>query len=423
MTLLQPDGSTPTIGGADDGKPIRLEQLPLWDFRPYFAIGAVIFNRTDFKAMAGRFHEDALWLTGTPGMHAFDRLQAALPRRASSALPSSGYVVLRSDFGDRADYVCLDCGEQAAGMRQDAVPNSMHGHADCLSVVAWLGGKRTLVDSGFYAYNCGGDWEAHFRETAAHNTVRVDGRDQARHIRKMAWSHSYRATLEAWRDAGDCAWAVGSHDGYAKGPDGVRHRRAVFLRLNRYLLIADDLVGSGEHELEANYQFAPGTLETSTPQRALFDDTVDILWAGDQPWHATTACGGPGPADGWIAPSLGVRVAAPRLTLRCRTTRPRTRLLTILASRKDTDMASLVDMSGSASEPPLLAVVGKDAIDVIASGGQLSAGPIRSDATVVVCHVPAGSGDVESHAVGGTMVEVDAGGLRRLLAERLKVPE
>ena len=52
-----------------------------------------------------------------------------------------------------------------------------------------------LVDSGLYAYNCGGEWEAHFRETAAHNTARIDGRDQARHIGKMAWSHSYRAAM------------------------------------------------------------------------------------------------------------------------------------------------------------------------------------------------------------------------------------
>jgi hypothetical protein len=61
---MQPDGRTPEIGGADDGKPIRMEHLPFWDFRPYLAIGAVLFERADFKRLAGRFHEDALWLLG-----------------------------------------------------------------------------------------------------------------------------------------------------------------------------------------------------------------------------------------------------------------------------------------------------------------------------------------------------------------------
>ena len=42
MRLMQPDGTVPRIGGADDGKPIRLQHLPFWDFRPYYALGAVL---------------------------------------------------------------------------------------------------------------------------------------------------------------------------------------------------------------------------------------------------------------------------------------------------------------------------------------------------------------------------------------------
>ncbi len=60
LALMLPDGFTPRIGGADDGKPIRMQHLPFWDFRPYLSIGAVVFGRADFKAVAGRFHEDAL---------------------------------------------------------------------------------------------------------------------------------------------------------------------------------------------------------------------------------------------------------------------------------------------------------------------------------------------------------------------------
>lgn len=344
MTLSQPDGSTPTIGGADDGKPIRMEHLPLWDFRAYLAIGAVVFGRHDFKAVAGRFHEDALWLLGQKGLRAFDNLPSGVPQHIATALPSSGYVVMRSDWTPDADYVCFDCGEQAAGMRPDAVSNSMHGHADCLSIVAWLAGTRTLVDSGLYGYNCGGAWEDHFRETAAHNTIRVDGRDQARHIRKMAWSHSYRARLEAWQDEGTRVWAIGSHDGYARGPNGVQHRRAVYLQRGEYLLIVDELTCTGTHHVEANYQFAPGTLKITASHRALFNETVDVLWTGSERWEATPSCGGAHPADGWIAPSLGVRVAAPRLSLRLHMTRPRTTLVTVLASRRNAGVISRLDL-------------------------------------------------------------------------------
>ncbi len=332
LALTQPDGFTPAIGGADDGKPIRMEHLPFWDFRPYLSIGAAVFDRPDFKAASGRFYEDALWLLGSEGLRAFEALAPQPPAAASRALPASGYWVLRSDWSPTADYACVDCGEQAAGMRTDAVPNSMHGHADCLSLVAFLGGQRILVDSGLYSYNAGGDWEAHFRETAAHTTIKVDGRDQARHIGKMAWSHSYRAAAEDWHTDDRDSWVVGSHDGYARGDAGVRHRRTVWLRPAAWLVVYDELSGAGAHTYEANYQFAPGTLR-DLGGAARFDDSVDVVWASAQTWTPRVAIGGPGPADGWIAPSLGVRVPAPRLTLTCSASTPPVQLLVVLAHR------------------------------------------------------------------------------------------
>ncbi len=87
--------------------------------------------------------------------------------------------------------MCFDCGEQAAGLRHDDVPSAAHGHADCLSVVVGLGGREVLVDPGFFCYNGDPAWEVHFRKTAAHNTVVVDGRDQAQHVSKMAWTRTY----------------------------------------------------------------------------------------------------------------------------------------------------------------------------------------------------------------------------------------
>lgn len=348
--LVQPDGRTPEIGGADDGKPIRMEHLPLWDFRPYQAIGAVLFTRGDLKTVAGRFHEDALWLLGPEGLDAFDALPATPPPATSIALPDSGYYVMRSDWSRTADYVCFDCGEQARGMRTDSVPNSMHGHADCLSIIASLRGRRVLVDSGFYAYNCGGAWEAHFRETAAHNTARVDGRDQARHLGKMAWSHSYRAYPEGWHTGSHEAWAVGAHDGYDRHSDGITHRRAVWLRDGGYIVVCDEFVGAGVHDIEVNFQFAPGA-----PVRAMadsgvsFGDVAHLHWLGVGSWTPAIADGGSGPDAGWIAPSLGVREAAPRLSVRAAFTVPRTVLLSVLAAGPVDGQAVRVQQDGTSA--------------------------------------------------------------------------
>jgi hypothetical protein len=340
MQMTMPDGRTPEIGGADDGKPIRLEHLPLWDFRPYLAIGAVALGRPDFKAVAGRFYEDALWLLGSQGLTQFESMGAKAPATTAVLLPATGYFVARSDWSSHADYICFDAGEQAAGMRTDSVPNSMHGHADCLSVVLALNGRRVLVDSGLFAYNCGGAWEAHFRETAAHNTARIDGRDQALHIGKMAWSNSYRAIIEGSQTGPD-AWAVASHDGYGRGPEGVRHRRAVCLRRDHYAIVWDEFEGSGTHTLEVNYQFAPGDLAIVAPGLATFEGAAEMAWVSDQSWDASTHHGGAGPDEGWICPSLGVRVPAPRLRLLHRGPLTRTVLVSVLAAPAASGLARL----------------------------------------------------------------------------------
>ena len=425
LALSQPDGSTPAIGGADDGKPIRLEHLPFWDFRPYLAVGAVVFNRSDFKHAAGRFHEDALWLTGTRGVRAFDRLESRVPERASAALPASGYFVLRSGWNRDADYICFDCGEQAAGMRQDAIANSMHGHADCLSLVAWLRGKPVLVDSGLYAYNCGGAWEAHFRETAAHNTARIDGRDQARHIGKMAWSHSYRATQEGWSEESPVAWVIGSHDGYTRGPSPVRHRRAVWLRPHGYAVIYDEFEGTGVHDLEINFQFAPGMLEPRDGY-FLFEGDVHVAFAGSQPWTAHTSCGGTDPADGWVAPSLGIRRAAPRLSMSCRTSAPRSFLLTVVATVADSlpGVFRALTVEHTESHYALIAVSASDAVDIVAAGNLSKPAPVASDARVVVCRIPlARDGAVETRRLGGTRADVETDAIARLAGARVPAPE
>jgi hypothetical protein len=384
LMLTQPDGFTPTIGGADDGKPIRMEHLPFWDFRPYLAIGAVLFQRGDFKAVAGRFYEDALWLLGPAGLEAFEALPATPPRHTSEARPESGYFVLRSGWSPRADYACIDCGEQAAGMRQDAVPNSMHGHADCLSLVAWLDGRRVLVDSGLYSYNAGGAWEAHFRETAAHCTATVDGRDQAYHIGKMAWSHSYVATAESWHPSADGGWFTGSHNGYERGPSGVRHRRTVWLRPGSCLVVYDEFAGTGRHDYAVHFQFAPGELR-DLGGGALFDGEVEVRWT--QPWSAAFARGGEGPAGGWIAPSLGIRTAAPRFTLTHESSAPHVDVLTVLMPRAGAHRL-VVLAAGEAAIAHAMAVVAEGFTDLIlvpaANGEPGSAGTAR----IAVCRVP-----------------------------------
>lgn len=333
MLLVQPDGQLPAIGDTDDARPIQLERKPFFDFRAYQAVGAVLFGRGDFKAIAGRFHEDALWLLGVDGLERFEQLAAAVPERRSVALVDSGYFVCRSDWTAEGDYVCFDCGEQAGGLRTDEVPSAAHGHADCLSVIVFLRGRPVLVDSGFYTYNGDERWERSFRQTAAHNTARVDCRNQATYLAKMAWTEVPRHRLEHVEAFEDHGCVVGSHDGFLKST-GVRHRRYVWYRRDGgYVVLFDDFEGEGEHDLEVNFHLAP--LEATFDGNGLVvGDTVGMHWAASFPLTSTIAIGGNPPEEGWIAPSLGVRVAAPVVRLAGHMKRSGAGLLTVLAPRE-----------------------------------------------------------------------------------------
>jgi len=77
MYYTKPDGTAPQIGDNDDG---RLHILSNYgngnrlDHRYLLSVGAVLFERKDFKQAAGEFHEEAFWLLGEEGLNSFEGL-------------------------------------------------------------------------------------------------------------------------------------------------------------------------------------------------------------------------------------------------------------------------------------------------------------------------------------------------------------
>jgi hypothetical protein len=108
------------------------------------------------------------------------------------------------------------------------------------------------------------------------------------------------------------------------------------------------------------------------------------------------------PADGWIAPSLGVRVAAPRLTLRAQMETGSLTLLTILAD------GARNRISVSAEPEPFLArICGGDFEDEVYAARQRSVKVcgISTDAPLVV--VRRGRAGTKVAQAGGTWVRFD----------------
>ena len=150
------------------------------------------------------------------------------------------------------DSMLIDCG--AVG--PDYQPG--HAHCDALSFDLCINGQRVVVDSGNFTYE-------HLpiryenRQTAGHNTVRVDGEEQSEVWER--WRVGRRAYPIAAEliDHGDGTLSfVGSHNGYCRLRGGVVHERRVDIDVSGLWQISDQLTGRGEHLLESFVHLHPG---------------------------------------------------------------------------------------------------------------------------------------------------------------------
>ncbi len=153
-----------------------------------------------------------------------------------------------------------------------------HAHADTLSFELSVYGQRVLVNSGTSCYGLGPE-RSRQRETAAHNTVVVDGKSSSE-----VWS-GFRVArrarplgLEIVRE-GDVK-VVCSHDGYRRLPSQPTHRRQWLFEANS-LAIEDSVSGRFDHA-EARFHLHPKVtleaLDGGVTGRIGLENDRWILW-------------------------------------------------------------------------------------------------------------------------------------------------
>ena len=91
-----------------------------------------------------------------------------------------------------------------------------HGHADALSITLSVDGQKILVDPGTYRYNGEPEFRKYFKGTRAHNTITIDGQDQATQKTGFIWSHPYNVELLGFSENADHFLVTAIHDGYKR---------------------------------------------------------------------------------------------------------------------------------------------------------------------------------------------------------------
>jgi len=278
LSLLGRAGVPPRLGDDDGGRLFEPQRNGAEHMLDPLSTGAVLFQRSDFKSLAGDVQEETLWLLGPDAADRFDELPSAEPSRESIALSGSGLYLMADS--NPAQQLVIDAGRQGTG-------TAGHGHADALSVCISRDGHNLLIDPGTYEYVGDGPERNNFRGTAAHNTMRVDGQNQADPQNPFAWKDLPRTTAERWVTGETFDYFVGSHDGYRRLSSPVVHRRFIFSLKSRLVLIRDVAEGKGEHHLEIFWHLAPDLQHQKRRKGHSFssaDNGITLLTAAGHGW-------------------------------------------------------------------------------------------------------------------------------------------
>lgn len=256
MHYARPDGKIPNVGDADDGiwfafseKVLRVRD----DHRYLLALGAVLFQRRDFKALANGDREYVQRVLGDEGAAAWDRVESETALPASRDFPDGGFYFMRS--GEAYLAVVAENRHPSAHMP--------HKHNDVFSFELCLGDAPFIIDSGTYTYTKDPEARNRFRSVAAHNTVAVDSREPNSLKKKGFFALPRDAKVDVKR------WEVGARHDLFEGimewhdeDDSVitHERKIVFDKREMEWTITDKVNGHGRHRCVSYLHFHPETL-------------------------------------------------------------------------------------------------------------------------------------------------------------------
>jgi hypothetical protein len=253
------------------------------------------------------------------------REQEACGPGAVETFPDAGYTAIRTPV---RGLLTFDHGP--LGMP----PLYNHGHADALSLTLSIGDRGFLVDAGTYQYNGERIWRHYFKSTRAHNTVTVDGQDQADQETGFVWSRPY-AVRVIRNDRHDGILLIeAEHDGYARLDRPVVHRRAICHPDDSVFLVSDHFAGQGVHEFELNWHLHPNAVAKKQGDGWWRIENGDIVLymrlMGGKDFDLL--CGGTDPIKGWYSSQYGIKEACSVLTLTVKGEPAETEFVTVICT-------------------------------------------------------------------------------------------
>jgi hypothetical protein len=215
--------------------------------RATLATCAVLFPEEDLPLAEEYLSEQAYWWVGRCGS------KWVAGWAETRLFPDSGLASIAMSGG----HVLMDAGRFGSG-------GAGHSHADTLSITARARKRDLLIDPGTYTYIADPKLRDAFRGTGFHNTIRIDGRDQADAAGPFRWERKPEVEIHGWE-----ADRRGAFLDASCLYRGFRHRRRLLTFAEDWVLVLDEVTGpAGEHRIEQFWHLGDADVEMlfSEPQ-------------------------------------------------------------------------------------------------------------------------------------------------------------
>jgi hypothetical protein len=289
-SVVRSDGELPLLGDDDGGRAFHPYGKRAQFARGTLATASMMLGQSAFSYSARDVEEVALWWLGPEKSR---RNQGSQVARQSQVFRNSGLVAMKrgnvSVLFDAGPF-----GPWSAG----------HSHADTLSLIVSVGAQDILIDPGTYSY-LDPQWRETFRGTAAHNTICIDGKDQATPAGPFRWLDKPEVSLIEFSSTAeqDSSTAICRYRGFT-------HKRTVKLVNDGQLEISDDLDGPpGEHLVEQFWHLGQPVQQTG-PDVWRIGELAELLVADGQN------------EQGWRSSVFGSKEISPVIVVRRRVTLP-----------------------------------------------------------------------------------------------------
>jgi hypothetical protein len=247
--FLDCNSNSPKYGDADDGKCFILDfDKNFNNFKSLLTSGSIIFKDSKLKSKSNGFDMKNEFLFGESGKMVYDLIPNISYSESSQFYKEEGHFIFRKTSNKEEIYLHFNCAPLGF------LSLAAHGHADALSFVLHLDGQPVIVDSGTYTYHMEPEWRKYFVGTLAHNTIRINKKNQAINAGPTLWLKHYISTvIDLYQDE-EIERVKATHNGYEK--EKAEHiREIVFDKIKNEFLISDTINIRKKRTLEVEIMF------------------------------------------------------------------------------------------------------------------------------------------------------------------------